>query len=249
MTQLTWDGCVNVRDLGGLPTEDGRLTRAGALVRADNIQSLTDEGWDALVAYGVRRVVDLRHRRELDTDAPRKRPVEIVHVSLMGDWDTETQAEYDARMDASPAAEPYLVWSYLDILARFRENVAAAATAVAEAPGDGGVVVHCLGGKDRTGLMSALALRVAGVEVPVVAADYALTEANLAARAHAWIGAAPDEAEGHRRRIMQPTPPSVMSTVLDSVESRHGSAAGYLIDAGATAETVERLRRRLLGAP
>ena len=43
MTSLAWEGCVNVRDLGGLPTEDGRRTRLGGVVRSDNVRRLTDE--------------------------------------------------------------------------------------------------------------------------------------------------------------------------------------------------------------
>jgi hypothetical protein len=51
---LAWDGCINVRDLGGLPTEDGRETRFGIVVRADAIRGLTDKGLKALADYGVR---------------------------------------------------------------------------------------------------------------------------------------------------------------------------------------------------
>ena len=57
---LSWDGCVNVRDLGGLLTESGGRTRPGVVVRADNIRRLTTAGWERAVGYGVRRVVDLR---------------------------------------------------------------------------------------------------------------------------------------------------------------------------------------------
>jgi len=81
---LTWDGCLNVRDLGGLPTEDGGETRFDAVVRADSIGRLSDAGWAALAGYGVRRIVDLRWRDELEGDPPRALPVEVVHVSLFG---------------------------------------------------------------------------------------------------------------------------------------------------------------------
>ena len=57
---LIWDGCVNVRDLGGIPTEDGGVTRSGDVIRSDNIGALTDAGWRALEGHGVVRIVDLR---------------------------------------------------------------------------------------------------------------------------------------------------------------------------------------------
>ncbi len=58
--RLRWDACWNVRDLGGLPTADGGLTRLGALVRADRLSRLTGAGVRAVVEYGVRTVVDLQ---------------------------------------------------------------------------------------------------------------------------------------------------------------------------------------------
>jgi hypothetical protein len=67
---LVWDGCVNVRDLGGHPTEGGRETHYGRIVRADTIRTLSEEGRRALVDYGIRTVVDLRTLRELEEDAP-----------------------------------------------------------------------------------------------------------------------------------------------------------------------------------
>ncbi len=72
---LVWDGCVNVRDLGGHPTEGGRETHYGRIVRADTVRTLSEEGWRALLDYGIRTVVDLRTDRELEEDAPAELPV------------------------------------------------------------------------------------------------------------------------------------------------------------------------------
>jgi protein-tyrosine phosphatase len=80
---LLWDGCLNVRDLGGLPTADGRETRYGAVVRADSVSQLSDAGWRALVDYGVRMVLDLRGDHEREDDPPADLPVEVVHVPFM----------------------------------------------------------------------------------------------------------------------------------------------------------------------
>jgi hypothetical protein len=66
---LAWDGCINVRDLGGLPTEDGRETRFGIVVRADAIRGLTDKGLKALADYGFRLAIDLRADDEVAQDA------------------------------------------------------------------------------------------------------------------------------------------------------------------------------------
>ena len=57
---LAWDGCNNVRDLGGLRTGDSRMTRHGVVVRSDTPARLTAAGWAELYAYGVRTIVTLR---------------------------------------------------------------------------------------------------------------------------------------------------------------------------------------------
>lgn len=80
--ELAWDGCLNVRDLGGLPTEDSEVTRFGAVIRADSVRQLSETGWQALVSHGVGRIVDLRWDEELAEDEPREQPLEVVHVPV-----------------------------------------------------------------------------------------------------------------------------------------------------------------------
>ena len=67
---LTWDGLLNVRDLGGHQTEDGGETRYGEVVRADSLHQLTEDGWQSVVDYGIRTVVDLRMDDEREGDPP-----------------------------------------------------------------------------------------------------------------------------------------------------------------------------------
>lgn len=248
MIDLAWEGCINVRDLGGLQAGDGAAIRRGAIVRADNIRALTPAGWDSLAAYGIRRIVDLRLQRELDDDAAGEPPVEVVHISVLGDFDEATVAYYDARLDEATDSASYLAWSYGDFLERYQGKFALAVEAIADAPA-GGVVVHCAGGKDRTGLVAALALRVADVSIADIAADYAKSEANLAPRHAGWFAAAADETATRRLRLLLATPASSMSTVLETLEARHGSVADYLVSGGASPDALERLRGRLLVAP
>ncbi|HEV7639710.1 MAG TPA: tyrosine-protein phosphatase, partial [Gaiellaceae bacterium] len=147
MTSLDWEGCVNVRDLGGLPTEDGRRTRLGGVVRSDNVRSLTDEGWRALAEHGVKRIVDLRFPEELAEDQPRDVDIEVVHVSVLGAVrDMEYVRELDAHLAVNEIADHY-AWSYVDFLERYRERFGQAFAAIADA--EGAVVVHCFAGKDR----------------------------------------------------------------------------------------------------
>lgn len=238
---LLWDGLENVRDLGGIATEDGSSTRYGAFVRADNIRRLRDA--QTLVEYGVTRVVDLRFPAELEDDAVDALPVEVRHVSLLGVWDDDYTEALKVRMSATDPAE-YLRWSYLDFLDRFRPNFGVALDLIADAP-PGVVCVHCVGGRDRTGLVSALALRLAGVSVAEIGRDYAESEAQLAESHARWVAKAADEQERAYRLVFAHAPARVMEQVIAALEAEHGSVRGYLLGAGAEAAALDRLRARL----
>ena len=244
---LEWDGCLNVRDLGGLPTEDGRRTRYGAIVRADNLRKLTDAGWQSLVDHGVRRIVDLRMPEELATDAPREIDVEVVHVSLFGDaLDDGYLAELDAQLASVDDVADHYVYSYVDWLDRYREHFGRAIGAVADA--DGLVVIHCMGGKDRTGVVSALLLRLAGVSYAAIGDDYALTADNLEPSTSRWIPAIEDPVERAKWERLAATPAVAMERVVREVESVHGDVPSYLRAAGVDDAQLERLRDRLAPA-
>jgi protein-tyrosine phosphatase len=129
---LTWDGCLNVRDLGGLPTSDGRRVRWGALVRSDGIDRLTAVGWAALQHHGVRTVVDLRDEEEIRSDAtPRPSGLVTVRVPLDDVADTAFR-EYcrTNELDGSPLY-------YRPFLDKHPGRCAAAIAAVARADAGG----------------------------------------------------------------------------------------------------------------
>lgn len=240
---LQWDGCVNVRDLGGHPTEDGRETRFGAVVRADSVRGLSDEGWEALVAYGVRTIVDLRWREELEEDPPRELPVVAQHVPLFGERNDMQDINELVKDIRDPAVRRST--SYVECLRRWPGNFARAVAAVAQAR-EGAVVVHCAGGVDRTGLVSALLLRLAGVAREAVAHDYAVSEANWATGTDAWIAEAESEDERELRRFLARMPPQAMLGTLETVEREHGDVASYLRSAGVSDEDLDRVRSRML---
>ena len=235
---------MNVRDLGGLPTEDGGRIRDGVVVRSDNIRRLTDEGWHALEAHGVVRIVDLRWPEELEDDPPRDLEIEVVHIPVLGEgFDAEYVAELDAHLHRVGEPVEHYAWSYLDFLERYRDRFGRAIGAVADA--EGTVVVHCLGGKDRTGLVSALLLRLAGVGLETIGTDYAASGPNLGSRSAVWIDEAPDEVERAKRVLLSDTPAEGIVRVLEEIERRYGSVEGYLRVAGVSEPQLRRLQERL----
>ncbi len=235
MRTLAWDGCRNVRDLGGLPTEDGAETRFGGVVRSDNLRRLSATGWQALLDYGVCTAVDLRRPDELAVDLPDPRPIDVIHLDLCP-LDL-IRGELALQLEDA----------YLDMLETFHRNFARAIGAVAQAP-EGGVVVHCLVGRDRTGLVAALLLRVAGVEVSAVAADWAESEENLAAELRAWVAEAEQPRERKRREgFVDGASAAAMEKVLAELDRRYGGASEYLLTGGAAETELDRARARLRG--
>jgi protein-tyrosine phosphatase len=169
--ELSWDGCFNVRDLGGLPTTDGRVTRWGAVVRSEQLDLLSPAGWAALREHGIRTIVDLRNDDERGAAAPPE-GLTTVHVPLD---DSEDRAFWQHMLDDELDCSPLYYRHFID---RKPQRCAAAVAAVARAE-PGGVLVHCAIGRDRTGLVTLLLLALAGVAPEDIAADYLLSAARL----------------------------------------------------------------------
>jgi protein tyrosine/serine phosphatase len=176
---LEWPDCVNVRDLGGLPTADGPSTAFGAVIRADNPRRLTAEGWSKAREYGVHTILDLRSAGERRGDAPVPGDLDVVSVSLFDDFDSNAAYRDDlgVRLSDADIVEQYRVL-YTEALVRNAHEFGLALRAVAEAR-DGGILIHCVGGKDRTGVLAALLLRLVDVPIPAVVADYEWSERRL----------------------------------------------------------------------
>ncbi|MBA3788425.1 MAG: tyrosine-protein phosphatase [Actinobacteria bacterium] len=242
---LAWDGCANVRDLGGHSIDGGGTTAYGAVVRADSVRRLSAAGWRQLVGYGIETIVDLRMHEELAADPPDAVPVNVVHVPVLPEPEWPHWPEINAISAAAADGVTSTRDVYLAFLDRFAPRFATAISAVATAPPHG-ILVHCMVGKDRTGLVVALLLRLAGVPAEEVAADYAESEANLRELTQPWIEEAHDEGERARRRRLAATPAESMKGVLRELE-RRGGVAAYLSAAGVRDDELAAIRARLRG--
>ena len=232
---LDWDGCFNVRDLGGLAVAGGGRIRPGALVRADTLEGLTADGWAALLEHGVRTVVDLRNDDERGFDAAT-RPPEVTTVELALDG-VEDRTFWDA-WDTNPAFGTPLY--YGPHLERFPERSARVVTAVARAA-PGGVAVHCVGGRDRTGQVTMLLLALCAVQPEAIGADYALSAERLPAR-YAALGQ-PDQEPGLAAflRDRGTTGAALVAELVRTGGLEHTVRAG-----GVTDEDLAALRARLI---
>ena len=189
------------------------------------------------------RIVDLRWSDEFAEDEPRDVPADVVHVELFGDRGGFAEIDRKQRQPGDPTARRRT--AYADALEALPHTFAQAVRAVAEAP-DGVVVVHCAGGVDRTGLVSALMLRLAGVSLIDIGLDYAESERNWAPYVGSWIDEAPDDDERDFRQMLSRCPPEVITGTLQTLETRHGSVGAYLAAGGASEATLTAVRARLL---
>ena len=229
---LDWDGCFNARDLGGLRTTDGRETRWRAIVRSESLDRLTPAGWAALRAYGIRTIVDLRNDHELVGKPPDG--LRTVHVPLDDLADTEFWTEaWGNDLDGTPLY-------YRPFLERKPERCAAAVAAVAR-PERGGVLVHCGGGRDRTGLVILLLLALVGVEPEEIVADYELSNVRLPPF---WAARGEEDQRPIIDEILARKKTSARALLLDLLEWLDAEA--YVRSAGLGGEDVAAVRSRLL---
>jgi protein tyrosine/serine phosphatase len=264
------EGVVNIRDVGGLPTADGRRIRPGVLIRSANLSSVTEADVARLVnELRVRRVLDLRTDVEVRNSEPGllygRDGVTFHHLSLYPDGKSEAEAELEAQAEAELEAQaeaspdPVAPWageqypegrdpqvvSYLRYLERRPDSIVAALRAIAEP--DGATVVHCAAGKDRTGMVIALALSVAGVPPELIAADYAESQSQMVAIIRQLA-----DIDLYELSIDEPDklPPAAVETmlgVLECIDADYGGALGWLAQHGWTDQDTERLRATLLG--
>jgi protein-tyrosine phosphatase len=235
---LPLPGTYNVRDLGGYQTRDGRVTRWRTFLRADSLHRLTPEAQTMLLDHGVRSIIDLRRSDELHV-APnvfaRSTAIRYHHLSLL--------------IDAPPGPGELrsLCETYRHMLDERQEQICAALRTLAT-PGTLPAVVHCTAGKDRTGLIVALVLGLAGVPEETIVADYALsarylegpfleeTRQRALARGFTWEQYLP----------LTQCPPEFMRTTLQHLQERYGSIAAYARAIGLACQQIDNLRQTLV---
>lgn len=236
---LSWEGCLNARDLGGYPTVDSKVTHWGAVVRSDHLAPLTENGRAALVAYGVETIIDLRRPEELD-----KYPNPFAGANQHGIAYRNVPFEDPA---AGPPAEPTtLADQYRQMLVRFKPRVGTVMTTLAHASSRP-VLIHCRGGQDRTGLISALLLDLVAVPRRAIGEDYALTAECLRPLLDEWLANGPGErAEREAFHAKYAPRAEIIIDVLNDLDQRHGGTEAYLLSTGVSEDDIGRLRHRLI---
>jgi protein-tyrosine phosphatase len=227
----------NLRDLGGTPTADARAVAPGRLYRGASLHLFEAEELEAVAPLGIRTAIDLRSSEEVGGGTFVGSAAGVRHLPIF-----EVGPSFSEPLDDVTRT---LADVYLWMLSEGGGSIRAALEVLGE-PRELPAVVYCAAGKDRTGVVIAIVLRLLGVEREVVAADYALSDGPAAAL-RAWHldnGASSDQlaAAGIFR-----APSEVMELVLDSIDAEFGSLDAYLTGIGVDpTATRERLADALL---
>lgn len=229
----------NFRDLGGYPGRDGRTVRWRRLFRSDSLSRIDPADAASFTALGVRTVIDLRRPREIARDGrvPEFDGLAYHHLHPEhAEWEDAT--DHDEPSDAR-----WLANRYLDLAYGGAAAMVAAVTVIAEAD-NAPVVVHCVAGKDRTGVVSALTLAALGVAEQDIAEDYALTAVATGRFTEHMRRVNPEMAALPARYLVSPA--EAMLLFLGDLHRRHGSVRGYLLEMGLSEDHLAALEAHLL---
>jgi len=232
---LDWDGCINARDIGGLPLLAGGLMPRGNVVRSDGPDGLSAAGWAAVWDYGVRTIIDLRRDDECAEGVRRPAGLTVRRVS----WDDYPDEDWNSRN-----VPPGLPGSMRAYLHDYPEALADTARILVEAA-PGAVLVHCAGGRDRTGLFAIVLGALVGVTPKALFEDYYYSFPRLLP-SHRKLGLQSeiDLLESEEKAEYRAQVFAMAEAVVRELDAK--SAGKVLLDGGLTEIELEALRERLL---
>ncbi|KAF9266334.1 hypothetical protein L218DRAFT_997113 [Marasmius fiardii PR-910] len=175
---VTIDGVINVRDLGGYPSSvPDKITKHGIVFRSAELAGITDRGKEQLKNLGVTKVFDLRSDTEIEkynSALPSLDGIEVVRAPVFSkeDYSPEMMANR-YKLYASGKTEAFMEL-YSQILDHGGRAFGALLRHIRDRPTEG-CLFHCTAGKDRTGVIAAIILKLTGVDNESIAQDYALT--------------------------------------------------------------------------
>lgn len=231
---IDFERCLNFRDLGGYEAADGRKVAWGRLYRSMTPEFMTEaDVARARDDLRIRRVIDLRDRPDLDSGPigypPAQRTVirfaEVAHFPEIRDL---------------PVVD--VLRMHLDISA---PAIAEAIQLLSDDCG-GASVFHCQTGKDRTGVLAAIILRLLGVDTEDVVSDYMLG-APIAADVHALatsLGRPPRVPPP--KSALEPPDERAMRALLTRMDEEFGGARSYVEGVGVPGEVIDRFVHGML---
>ena len=159
-------GARNTRELGGLPTADGYFIKEKKLYRSGALCYINANSAETLKERGIASVVELRTPQEISREG-KDLPAFTASLRKVYNCPMVNTAE-----NGGPAYLSYIKAHNFKSIAQFFSVLADEKNYP--------VLFHCSAGKDRTGIMAALVLELAGVPRPIIMDDYLQSQRNSA---------------------------------------------------------------------
>lgn len=233
---ITVSGSFNVRDLGGYTAGNG-TTRWGLTYRSGSMCRVDSDGIKTLHQLGIGKVIDLRSQQErLSHPDPfgADNGIQLINISLFDDLDPTSLKQNNILLDLYTKA----LQTHGEVFVQVLREIAYT---------EGGVLFHCTAGKDRTGLIAALLLSVAGVAPDDIIADYALTATRIGPLLEEFSKIIKDQnlSSGHYSPLLE-CHPETMAKTLAWLDEQYGGALTYLTTNGLNENDLAQLRKRLV---
>lgn len=220
---------INLRDLGGAPTDDGRCVRQGRIYRSAALAGLTPDLTAVLRELRIRTIVDLRHNLER---AAHPSPWQEMGSEDYWYHDHDSAgADLKSWLRSDCASVQSMREAMLQTYRALPYSQIAAQRYVFDVLIDGRtpLLFNCSAGKDRTGAVAAIVLAALGVKQDAILADYLLTaQFDVAdSRVFRREKSLPPE----RAALMAPmfaTEPAYLAAMFDAIQTRSGGLANYL---------------------
>jgi len=259
LRRLPLEGLYNARELGGFPTADGGVTAYGVFIRSELPRKLTRGDMDYLKSYGVTHSVDLRGDMEVSRLPSMLRDVDWArysHVPMFTDQAAYASQEKDGPQNPNkhmrPPATAFIEWGqlYIEMIEKFKDWTRRVLDIAANESGI--MLYHCTTGKDRTGMLTALLLSIAGVSQNDIIADYCVSQVYMRPVYLELMELMPPLNDENGKPIhptidspFNQTAPENMRKLLDHLNSTYGSVINYILSCGVTQDTIDKIKAKL----
>ena len=230
MNELNLNGAVNLRDLGGLPTVQGKKTKKGKLYRSGSLDRLASPEIERLVEQGISVDIDLRGDEEVRR-----------WVDLLG---ADERVRYEV-VPLLPSIKPeelpkILSAIYLWTLDQSKKDFYHIFSLMLE-NAEKATLFHCSLGKDRTGMVAALLFLLAEVPRPLIIEDYMQSQTNLKG-----ILEKMEEMNDPALKVFLTAREEDIVPFLDAIDEDYGGVTGYFREIGFSDKEIERIKAILV---
>lgn len=230
-------GLYNIRDLGGLPNKYSKETVFGRYLRSDSLHTIDDNGKSQLLVFGVRTIIDLRYADEC-ARAPNPlashTEIKYYNIPLMVGGVIENNAEDLTQLGAF----------YRFLLQNSQSALSRVFTTMAEH--NGATLFHCQIGKDRTGVVAAILLLLAGTPVHHIVADYVATAEHIAPLLPILRQHRPEQITSEQYERLLDARAEYIEEFIQELLTRYGSVEQYLLRIGVEESHIDLLRNSLV---